>query len=239
MGLLCVVRPALADEVAVAVAANFSVPMQRLASEFERDTGHRIVASFGATGKFYAQIRHGAPFDVLLAADEETPARLVDERLGVAGTRFTYAIGQLVLWSPKSDRVDEAGAVLRQGRFEHLAVADPRLAPYGLAAQQVMQALGLCEALRDRLVTAENITQAHQFVASGNAQLGFVALAQVLRDGRIEGSAWRVPESLHRPIRQDAVLLARGASSPAAEAWLRFLRSDKAKALIRRYGYQE
>ena len=187
---LCLVSfLARADEVKVAVAANFSAPMQQIAAEFERATGHRVVAAYGATGKFHAQIRNGAPFEVLLAADEETPARLAQEGLAVAGSRFTYAKGKLVLWSSREGLVDDRGDVLKKGNFEHLALANPRLAPYGGAAIEAMKALGVHDALAPRFVTAENIGQAYQFVKSGNAALGFVALSQVFKGGKIvEGS---------------------------------------------------
>jgi len=231
---------ARAGEVAVAVAANFGAPMQRLAAAFEAQTGHTVRISVGATGKFYAQIRNGAPFDVLLSADDETPARLEADAAAVPGSRFTYAIGRLVLWSAQPGFVDAQGAVLAQGRFRHLAVANPKTAPYGAAAVEVLTRLGLIDALRPRFVQAENIAQAHQFVASGNAELGFVALSQVWRDGAPgSGSAWIVPAGLHAPIRQDAVLLRRGADNPAARALLAYLRSDaQARALIRANGYE-
>ncbi len=229
---------AQADEVSVAVAANFIAPMQKIAAAFEQATGHKAVLSSGATGKFYAQIANGAPFQVLLAADDATPERLEREGRAVQGSRFTYAVGQLVLWSAQPGYVDAQGEVLRTGGFAHLAVANPRLAPYGLAAQQAMDKLGVAERIRPRLVTGENIAQTYQFVASGNAQLGFVALSQVMEDGRIaRGSAWRVPASLHDPIRQDAVLLAAGKDSEAARALLQYLRGDAARAVIRSYGY--
>ena len=226
-----------ADEVSIAVAANFTAPMQKIAAEFEKDTGHKVVAAFGSTGKFYAQIKNGAPFEVLLAADDETPTRLAAESAAVAGTQFTYAVGKLVLWSVRPTVVDAAGEVLKTGAFEHIALADPKLAPYGAAAIQAMKALGVYDALVPKLVTAENITQSYQFVSTGNAQLGFVALSQVLKDGKIEGSAWLVPARLYQPIRQDAVILEKGKGKPAAEALMKFLKSDKAKAVIRSYGY--
>ena len=228
---------ARADEVSIAVAANFTAPMQKIAAEFEKDSGHKVVAAFGSTGKFYAQIKNGAPFEVLLTADDETPTRLVTENAAVAGTQFTYAVGKLVLWAAKPAVVDAAGEVLKKGDFEHIALANPKLAPYGAAAIQAMKALGVYEALAAKVVTAENITQSYQFISTGNAQLGFVALSQVLKDGKIEGSAWLVPAKLYQPIRQDAVILEKGKGKPAAEALMKFLKSDKAKAVIRSYGY--
>jgi molybdate transport system substrate-binding protein len=227
-----------ADEVSVAVAANFTAPMQKIASEFEKDTGHKIAASFGATGKFYAQIKNGAPFELLLSADEETPAKLIKENAAVAGSQFTYAIGKLVLWSAKPGVVDAAGGVLKKGDFDHLAIANPKLAPYGAAAVEVMKTLGVNEALQAKIVTGENIAQTYQFISSGNAQLGFVALSQVLKDGKIEGSAWLIPAKLYSPIRQDAVILEKGKGKPAAEALMKYLKTDKAKAIITSFGYE-
>jgi len=228
-----------AGDVAVAVAANFNVPMQRIAAEFERDTGHRARLSVGATGKFYAQIRNGAPFEVFLAADAATPARLIAEGAAVPGSGFTYALGRLALWSVQPGRVDAQGAVLAQGRFRHLALANPKTAPYGAAAVEVLVGLGLLDALRPQFVQGENIAQAQQFVASGNAELGFVALSQVWHEGRLsEGSVWVVPASLHAPLRQDAVLLLPGRGQPTALALLAYLRSDKARAVIASFGYE-
>ncbi|WP_444816594.1 molybdate ABC transporter substrate-binding protein, partial [Stutzerimonas frequens] len=205
---------------------------------FARDTGHRAVLAFGATGKFYAQIHNGAPFDVLLSADDSTPRRLENEGIGIAGSRFTYAIGTLVLWSPREGYVDPQGKVLSDGDFRHLAVANPKTAPYGAAAMATLDRMGLREKLRPRFVQGENIAQTHQFVASGNSELGFVALSQVIEDGRIgKGSRWVVPADQHAPIRQDALLLRHGEGNPAAQALLAYLRGETAKALIREYGY--
>jgi molybdate transport system substrate-binding protein len=228
-----------AGEVQVAVAANFAGPMEKLAEQFQKDTGHKAVVASGATGKFYAQIRNGAPFEVLLSADDETPARLEAEGQVVVKSRFTYAVGRLVLWSAKANYVDAAGAVLKTGDFTHLAIANPKTAPYGAAATAVIDKLGLTARLQPRLVQGENIAQAFQFASTGNAELGFVAQAQVWRDGKFTaGSGWIVPATMHAPIRQDAALLTRGAKNPAAQALLDYLRSDKAKALIRAYGYE-
>ena len=236
--LIGLASQAHADEVSIAVAANFTAPMQKIAAEFEKDTGHKINAAFGSTGKFYAQIKNGAPFEVLLTADDETPTRLVAENAAVAGTQFTYAIGKLVLWSAKPAVVDAAGEVLKKGDFEHIALADPKLAPYGAAAIEAMKALGVYDALAPKVVTAENITQSYQFISTGNAQLGFVALSQVLKDGKIEGSSWLVPAKLYQQIRQDAVILENGRGKAAAEALMKFLKGDKAKAIIKSYGYE-
>lgn len=230
---------ARADELQVAVAANFAAPAGRIAAAFEHDTGHTVKLSIGATGKFYAQIEAGAPFDVLLAADQATPRKLVAEGKAVAGTQRTYAIGRLVLWSADPYRVDPAGAVLRTGGFEHLAVADAKLAPYGEAARQTIEHLGLAAALQPRLVTAESIGQAHQFVATGNAELGFVALAQVQPPdgGQAPGSMWLVPQALYTPLRQDVVVVAATRSRAAATAFAEYLASEPARAVIRAYGY--
>ena len=229
---------ARAGEVQVAVAANFTAPMQKIAAQFEQDTGNKAVLAFGATGQFYAQIRNGAPFEILLAADDTTPLKLEQAGLAVRGTRFTYAVGKLVLWSAKAGYVDAHGEVLRRGSFRHLAIANPKTAPYGAAAVEVLQKLKLTTQLQPRLVQGENISQTQQFVGTGNAELGFVALSQVWRDGKlVSGSGWMVPAGLYSPIRQDAVLLRRGDANPAARALATYLRSDKAKAIIRTFGY--
>ncbi|MGQ5521785.1 molybdate ABC transporter substrate-binding protein [Chitinimonas sp. PSY-7] len=237
--MLCsLVSLAHADEVNVAVAANFQQPMQQIAQAFEQASGHRVRVSAGATGKLYAQIVNGAPFEVLLSADNETPERLDQEGLAVPNSRFTYAIGRLVLWSTKSEVVDAKGDVLRTGNFQHLAIANPKLAPYGRAAQETLQALGLTNQLTGRIVTGESIAQTHQFVATGNAELGFVAMSQVYAQGKLlSGSAWIVPDNLYQPIRQDAVLLKQGQNQPAAKALIQFLRSDVARKIISSYGY--
>ncbi len=239
LAALTISSAALADDVQVAVAANFTSPAKIIAADFEKDTGHKAALSFGATGKFYAQIKNGAPFEVLLAADDETPARLEQEGAAVASSRYTYATGRLVLWSARPGYVDGKGEMLRRGDFKHLAIANPKLAPYGAAAIEALTALKLLDAVQAKFVQGENIAQAHQFIATGNAELGFVALSQVMKDGSIaEGSAWIVPTSLHQPIRQDAVLLDKGKGKPAAEAWLKYIKGDKAKAVIRSFGYE-
>ena len=235
LGLLA--TPAAADEVRVAVAANFTAPLEKIAAEFARDTGHRLIVSSGSSGKLYAQIRNGAPFEVFLSADE-TPARLEHEGLAVSGTRFTYAIGKLVLWSPKPGYVDSRGEVLKSGDFKHLAVANPKLAPYGRAAQELMEKKGLWQSVQPRLVMGENITQTYQFAATGNAELGLVALSQIRKaGGEPQGSFWVVPQSLYSPIRQDAALLANGKGRTAAGQFLKYLKSAKATAIIQRFGY--
>lgn len=229
---------AQAETVNVAVAANFTAPARVLAAIFQKTTGHEAKLSFGPTGGFYTQIKNGAPFDVLLAADAERPARLEQEGDAVPGTRFTYATGRLVLWSAKEGVVDGQGQVLKGGQFNKLSIANPKLAPYGAAAMQTLDKLGLTAQVQPKLVTGESIGQTYNFVATGNADLGFVALAQVQEAGKLKGgSAWVVPANMHEPIVQDAVLLKRAADNPAAKAWLELLRSPKAKELIRGYGY--
>lgn len=228
-----------AAEVSVAVAANFTAPMKKIAVEFERDTGHKANLAFGATGAFYTQIKNGAPFGVLLAADDETPAKIEKEGAGVAGTRFTYATGKLVLWSKKAGFVDSKGEVLKSGQFDKIAVANPKLAPYGAATMQVLAKLGLTDAIAPKVVEGSNIGQAFQFVSSENAALGFVALSQVFENGAIkEGSGWIIPTSMYSPIKQDALLLNSGKDNEAAAALMKYLRGDKAKAVILSYGYE-
>ena len=230
--------PALADDVQVAVAANFSAPMKEIATAFEQETGHKVLISSGSTGKLYEQIRNGAPFQVFLAADDKAPAKLDSESMTVPGTRFTYAIGKLVLWSAKPGFVDGKGEVLKKGVFQHIAVANPKLAPYGAAALETMTKLGVLAGIEPKIVQGENISQTQLFVASGNAELGFLALSQVMKDGKpVEGSMWVVPADLHSPIRQDAALLATGKGKPAAEALMKYLKSDRARVIIKSFGY--
>ncbi len=227
---------ASAEELTIAVASNFSAPMKVIAANFEQQSKHKLLLSFGATGKFYAQIKHGAPFDVLLAADDAVPKKLEQEGAAVAGSRFTYAIGKLALWSAKERYVDDK--VLQQGQFQHLAIASPKLAPYGAAAIETLKNLGLLAQIEPKFVQGENISQAFQFVSSGNAELGFVALSQIYENGVIKsGSAWIVPNRLHSPIRQDAVMLTTAKNNPAATAFMSYLKSAKAKAVIKYYGY--
>lgn len=224
--------PAQAGEVRAAVAANFTAAMKEIAAQFEQSSGHRLIASYASTGKLYAQIANGAPFDVFLAADQRRPQLLEEKQL--AGGRFTYAIGKLVLWSSDSGRqVDSAS--LSRADFNRLAIANPKTAPYGAAAVEVLRKLGAYETLKRRLIKGDSIAQTHQFVATGNAELGLVALAQIAIDD--SGSRWVVDESLYTPIRQDAVLLARGRDNDAASALLDYLRSDAARAIIHKYGY--
>lgn len=227
-----------AAEVNVAVAANFAAPMSAIAAEFEKDTGHKAKLAFGSTGRFYAQVKNGAPFEVLLSADDETPAKLAEEGLAETSSRFTYAVGSLVLWSAKPGFVDARGDVLRGGQFGKLAVANPKTAPYGKAAIETLTRLGLLASVAPRFVQGESIAQTFQFASTGNADLAFVALSQVMKEGKVsEGSAWIVPGEMHQPIRQGAVLLATGKANAAALALLQYLKTDKARAVIRSFGY--
>jgi len=228
-----------AAEVQVAVAANFSGPFEKIAAEFAAETGHKAIVAVGATGKFYTQIKSGAPFEVLLSADDETPRKLIVEGDAVTGSQFTYAKGKLVLWSAKPGLVDEKGTALLRDDIAHIALANPKLAPYGLAAEETLKAGKIYDALKAKLVMGESITQAYQFVATGNAEIGFVALSQIAAPGKVmEGSAWIVPANLYSPILQDAVLLKKGEANPAAAALLKFLKGEKARAVIKSYGYE-
>jgi len=237
-GLALLPVAAAAADVQVAVAANFAVPLARIGQSFTAATGHTLKVSAGSTGKFFSQIVAGAPFEVLIAADDETPRKLIAEGHAVAGSNFSYAIGKLVLWSAQPGYVDDQGAVLASGRFAHLAVANPKVAPYGAAGLQVLKARGLAEAVTPKLVTAESIAQAFQFVSTGNAELGFVALSQVAVPGKaVTGSYWLVPPGLHGEIRQDAVLLKAGEKNAAAVALLAYMKSTAARAVIQSFGY--
>lgn len=236
LGLLMAAGTALAGEVRLAIAANFHDAAERLAAQFSETTGHGTRISYGSTGKLYAQVLHGAPFDVFLAADQERPRLMEQNGSGVPGTRFTYAVGKLVLWSPGAEAFGDPKAFLQTGAFRHLAIANPKTAPYGLAARQTLQHLGLWATLENRLVMGESVAQTFQFVATGNAGAGFVALAQ-LRDDHEGGALWEVPGTHHDPIEQQAILLDRGRGNPAATAWLEFLASGEAQDIIRQYGY--
>lgn len=222
---------ARAGEAHVAVATSFAPTARALAADFEGETGHRVLLSEGSTGSLYAQIVHGAPFEVFLAADAERPRRLA--AAGLADPGFAYALGRLVLWSPEPDRVAGPEA-LDDGRVRRLAIASPELAPYGAAARETLQALGRWDALEPRLVRGQDVGQAFQFVATGNAELGFVALAQARAAG---GSHWRVPAGLHAPLEQHAALLARGRDDPAARAFVAFLRGATARRRIEAAGF--
>jgi len=227
---------AVAGEAKVAVAANFTEAAREIAARFKARTGHEAILSFGSSGQFYTQIANGAPYEVFLSADVERPQRAEAEGLAVPGSRFTYATGRLVLFSKTPGLVDGKGAVLAKGGFEKLSLADPKAAPYGQAALETLTRLKLYDALKPKIVTGGSITQAYQYVQTGAAELGFVALSQVV--GERGGSRWLVPASNHTPIEQQAVLLKTGANSAAAKAFLTFLKSGEAKAIIKRYGYE-
>lgn len=234
--LWLVATATLAIELRVAVASNFAVTLQELVEIFESQTGQEVTVVPGSTGKHYAQIRNGAPFDVFMAADARHPKQLEADGLAVAGIRMTYARGALVLWSPDETLIDDRGEVLTRGGFRFLGMANPDLAPYGAAAREVLEKLGLWRGLESRIVRGENIGQAFQFVATGAAELGFVALSQITEDGdrMTAGSHWRVPQNLYTPIDQQAVLLS---DLPVAREFLGFLGSAEARAVIRRDGY--
>ena len=236
--LLTISQSSFAATTLVAVAANFSKPMTEIVSGFEKATGHSANLSFGSTGKFVSQMENGAPFELLLAADEKGPEKLIQDGFAVSGSQFIYAVGKLVLWSATPGYVDNQGEILSSGGFKHLALADPKLAPYGVAAIEVLNGLKLQDKLQPLIVQAESIAQAYQFVSTGNAELGFVALSQVFDNGKVtSGSAWIIPEELHAPIKQTAVLLKKGAENPAATALLAYLKSAPALEIIKKYGY--
>ncbi len=238
LALLCATGSALAAQAQVAVAANFAEPIKAIAAELERTTGHTLVVTLGSTGKLYAQIKNGAPFDMLLAADTTTPEKLEADGLAQPGSRFGYAVGKLVLWSASASRVDSQGQVLREPALGKVAAANPKTAPYGAAALQAMEALGLRAALSPKVVQGESIGQAFTFVATGNADVGFVAMSQVMAGGQLRsGSAWVVPPHLYAPIRQDAVVLKASANNPAAQALAALLKTPATQALIRTHGY--
>ena len=229
------VGPVWADVIRIAVASNFADALEEIAVRFEAHTEHKVILAVGSTGKHYAQINHGAPFEAFFAADVARPLRLETKGIALPGSRFTYAIGKLVLWSPQPGMVDGQGSVLNRGDYRHLAIANPKLAPYGKAAKEVMQARGVWEPLQQRIVRGENINQTFQFAHSGNAELGFVALSNLKRLKQTPvGSYWQPPQSLYNPIEQQAVLLK---NTAAARAFLAFVKGHTARQIIQRYGY--
>ena len=236
---LTLTAPSMAEEVRVAVAANFTAPMKVIAANFEKASGNKVTLSFGATGMFYTQIKNGAPFDILLSADMQAPEKLEQEGAAVPGVRFTYAIGKLVLWSLTPSYVDDKGDVLKRNGFKHVALASPKVAPYGAAAMEVMEKLDLVQSLQSKFVQGENIAQAYLFASTGNAELGFVALSQVTEGGKLKsGSVWMIPQTLYTPLRQDAALLTRAKDNTAAKALIEYLKSESALVVIRSYGYE-
>lgn len=237
-GLFSVTSLSYAQTTLVAVASNFTKPMTEIAAEFEKVTGHTAQLSFGASGKFVSQFENGAPFEVFLSADDKSPAKLQQSGLAVEGSSFTYALGKLVLWSATANYVDDKGEILNKGGFQHLSLADPKLAPYGAAAIDVLKSMNVLDKVQPLFVLGENISQAHQFISTGNAELGFVALSQVSENGKFSsGSGWIVPQNLYAPIKQNVVLLKTGEENPAAKALLEYLKSEPAKAIIQKYGY--
>ncbi len=236
--LSAVFGQASAERITLAVASNFTGPMKVLAEAFEEETGHEVILSFGSSGRFYAQIIHGAPYHLFFSADEAKPEALEQQGAIVEGSRITYAIGSLALWSATPGLELENAELLRQGDYNKLALANPRLAPYGVAAVETLENLGLADSTRPNWVQGENISQAYQFVETGNADVGFVALSQIMQEGEVKrGSSWLVPAELHNPIRQDAVLLLHGKNSTAARHFLSFIQSDVAQEIIEFYGY--
>lgn len=243
-GVLCVLLGMVAQmvsagEVNAAVAANFTEPMRLIVAEFQKETGNTVKLSFGSSGKLYSQTKEGAPFDVFVSADMKHPDLLQEEGLAVKGTSFIYALGKLVLWSAQPGYVDDKGEVLRKVNYSKLAYADPRLAPYGKAARETLDELGLWNGVQAKMVTGESIAQTYQFIESGNAELGFVSLSLITKDGTVsKGSYWVVPSHMYSPIRQSAVLLSVAKDNVAAQAFLAFLKSEKAVMIIRRFGYE-
>jgi len=231
--------PASAGEVRVALSSDFVAPMERIAAMFRKESGHTVTVTPDASGKLYAQIRKGAAFDVFLSADEELPKRLLQQGAAVGGSRFVYATGRLVLWSAQPDLVDDKGLVLNKGVFDKLAMPNPRHSPYGDAAQQTLTKLTMWNAMQRKLDKRDDVTEAYKLAATERAELSFIALSQVMRDGKMNtGSWWLVPETMHEPIRQSAVLLSGAQDVQAARDFLAFLKSDKARAVMRGYGYE-
>ena len=225
----------IAEEIRIAVASNFATAITSIAQRFEANTDHQVTLSFGSTGKHYAQIKNGAPFDIFFAADSKRPELLEKQGIAITGSRFTYATGKLVLWSPKENYVDSSGKVLEQMNFRHLAIANPKLAPYGKAAMEILQARGVWDTLKSRTVRGENISQTFQFVNSYNAELGFVAYSQIKHAKHsVNGSWWQIPQSLYSPIEQQAVLLKQ---NQAARDFLSFIKSNESLEIIRSFGY--
>ena len=228
-----------AATVMVAVASNFTIPMQKIAESFEIDTGNKLILSFGSSGSFYAQIKNGAPYQVLLSADNETTELLEREEYAQKGSSFTYAVGRLVLWSNKSNYINGSAEILNTNQFKKIAIANSKLAPYGLAAQETINKLGLMSRLESKIIQGENITQTYQFILTENADLGFIALSQVFKDGRISnGSGWIVPSSYYTPIIQNATILNPGKKHEATQSLVDYLKSDKAQSIIKSFGYE-
>lgn len=241
VGLLLMAAAAVAssENVSVAVAANFKEPLEEISAKFHQSTGHTVSISAESSGKIVSQIQNGASYDIFLSADQAKPIKLEQEGGIVPGSRFTYAVGKLALWSATPGYVDRNGKVLKTGSYSHIAIADPKLAPYGLAATQTLQKMGLTAAVNDRLVVGKNIGTTFGYVQTGNAELGFVAMSQIYKNGKLThgGSYWLVPQSYYKPIRQDAVLLPGGKGNPAAVALMKYLKSPAARKVMKSYGY--
>lgn len=234
-GLLSISATCQADSIRIAVASNFSAAIRQLVEQYQSGTSHKIQLTFGSSGKHYAQIIHGAPFDIFFAADSKRPELLETSGVGIKNSRFTYAYGRLALWSTDKSRIDKKGLVLQKATFRHLAIANPKLAPYGAAAMDVLDYLKLKESLQSRLIYGENISQVYQFVASKNAELGFIAYSQLKQVNSSEpGSFWLVPESMHRPIEQQAIQLT---NNDIATDFIRFVKSAQGQKIIRSFGY--
>lgn len=236
MAILGSAQWSFAKEVYLAIAANFESTIKKISVEYEKETGNKLIISYGSSGKLYAQVKNGAPFEVFLSADQDYPIKLAQDGAALGETQFTYATGKLVLWSARKGLVDSKCEVLRSKKFKHLAMAQPKLAPYGAAAQEALQKMGVEKFLQGRIIVGENITQAHQFVYTGNAELGFVAYSQVKNDSG--GSFCIVPQDSYKPLRQDAVLLLKGKNNDAAKQFLEFLKREKIKKIIKDYGYE-
>jgi len=237
LALMLITMQSNAEVVRVAVAANFTDASRAIAPLFEKATGHILKISYGSTGKLYAQIEHGAPYDIFMAADTERPAKAIKTRLAVPDSQYVYAKGKLVLWSANPGLFEDGEAFLRSGRFKHLALANPKTAPYGLAAQQVMQQIGIWSDVQNKLVRGDSIAQTFQFVATENSEIGFVAYSQVKGWKGESGSTWEIPADLYQPIDQAAVLLIKGEDNPAAHAFIDFMKSDAAHKVIKSFGY--
>lgn len=236
---LILLDPVRADEVNIAVASNFAAPIKMIIAEFEQQTGHQTNLTLGASGRFVAQITHGAPFHVFLSADRRKPKALGASGIGLDASRFTYAIGGLALWSAQEDFIKGNSKILKKGLFRKIAFANPRIAPYGTATTEVLKSLGLYDALSSKFVQGENIAQTYQFVATGNADLGFVSVSQVMRKGELlAGSIWIIPQNMHSPIRQDAILLKSAENNHAALAFMAYLKSGQARNIMRDFGYR-
>ncbi|MGE3608292.1 MAG: molybdate ABC transporter substrate-binding protein [Bacteriovoracaceae bacterium] len=227
-----------ASEFHIAVASNFSAPMEVLMKVFSEKTGHKVLTSYGSTAKLYAQILNDAPFEVFLSADKTHALKLIEEKRAIEKTKYTYAVGKIILWSPTAGAIDPNGEILSKKNFKHLSLANPKLAPYGEAARQVLEKKNLWKALDQKIILGESIAQAFQFVSSGNAELGFVAYSQIIKDGKTQGSYWMIPQTLYSPLYQEAVLLKKGEHSVAAKEFLSFLQSEKAKTIIKKFGYE-